>query len=134
MIDGKVFITDLGSKNGVMINHVRIPKKMKVEYDLKLPLYMGDCFLTLDIKKEISDPDHLSLETHARIAPGELYQSQYTPRRIVPRGKPVAVKKEARVFDGKGLLIAFFVIVAFFLVSMNRDIIAPRDMKVEERK
>lgn len=134
LIDGKIFITDLGSKNGVMINHVRIPKKMKVEYDLKLPLYMGDCFLTLDIKKELRDPDFLSLETHAKIAPGELYQSKYAPRKKVSKGNVLPVKKEVRAFDGKGLLIAFFVIVAFFVVSMNRDLIAPRDMNAEEKK
>lgn len=135
LIDGTVYITDLASKNGVYINHIRLPKKMKVSYDLKLPLYIGDAFLTLDISKDLRDPDHLSLETHDKVAPNEIYQNINVPRRITPKPKPVTTKKvEKRVVDGKGILIAVLVLVAIFAISMNRDVIMSRKQDTEKQK
>lgn len=135
LIDGTVYITDLASKNGVYINHIRLPKKMKVSYDLKLPLYIGDAFLTLDISKDLRDPDHLSLETHDKVSPDEIYQNINTPRRITPKPKPMTPKKEEkRVVDGKGILIAILVLVAIFAISMNRDVIMSRKQDMEKSK
>lgn len=134
LIDGKLFITDLDSKNGVMINHVRIPKRIKVAYDTRLPLYVGDCFLSIDFSKDLKDPDHLSLETHARVNPNEVFQNINAPRRIVPKMKPVEKKEQTRSFDGKGIFIALFVLIAIFAISMNRDLIKSRDMNAESEK
>lgn len=134
LVDGVVYVTDLSSKNGVFINHIRLPKKMKVIYDLKLPLYIGDCFITLDISKDLRDPDHLSLETHDKVAPNEIYQNLNSPRRITPKPKPLEKKEEKRVVDGKGILIAIVVLIAVFAISMNRDVIMSRKRPVEQEK
>lgn len=136
LVDGKVYVTDLESKNGVFINHIRIPKKMKVVYDLKLPLYVGECFITVDIKEDMKDPDHLSLETFSRINPSEIYNSVAAPRRLTPPKmhiKPVPVQK--KLYDGKGLLVILMVIIAIIGIHRYRqDQIAKVKMNEEKQK
>ena len=135
LVDGALYVTDLGSKNGVYINHIRLPKKMKVSYDLKLPLYMGDCFLTIDISKDLQDPDYLSLETHDKVAPDEVFHNNNSPRRITPKpAKQPAKNAEKRVVDGKGIIIAIIVLIAVFAISMNRDVIMSRKTTTEQKK
>lgn len=122
LIDGKVYVTDLGSKNGVYINHIRIPAKMKVNLDLKLPLYVGECFLTIDITQDLRDPDHLSLETHVRVSPDEVYQRIEAPRRIQARPRPVSAPRaqEKKFLDGKGLMIAALILLAVTAIHFTR--------------
>ncbi len=119
LVEGKVYVTDLESKNGVFINHVRIPKKMRVVYDLKLPFYVGECFITVDIKEDMKDPDHLSLETFSRVNPAEIYNSMQAPRRIaLPKAKIQPVPVQRKFYDGKGILVVIMVIIA--IVGIHR--------------
>lgn len=122
LIDGKVYITDLESKNGVFINHIRIPKKMKVPYDLKLPLYAGECFITFDVQKDLEDPDHLSLETYDRIEPDQTYATGMRSRRIAPpkaQIRPVPVQKS--LYDTKGVVMILMVIIAIIGIHRYRQ-------------
>jgi pSer/pThr/pTyr-binding forkhead associated (FHA) protein len=119
LVDGKVFVTDLNSKNGIFINHIRIPKKMKTTYDLKLPLYMGECFLTLDVKEDLRDPDHLSLETFTKIDPNEMYKPLTPPKRPATRPKPVAARAK-KGMDKKVLVIAALILGAIVAFAMYR--------------
>lgn len=119
LVDGKVFVTDLESKNGIFINHIRVPKKMKVAYDLNLPLYVGECFITIDIKEDLKDPDHLSLETFSHVNPAEIYNSIQAPRRIaLPKAKIQPVPVQKKIYDGKGILVIIMVIIA--IVGIHR--------------
>lgn len=127
LIDGNVYVTDLNSKNGIFINHIRVPKKMKVNLDLRLPFYMGECFVSIDITKDLRDADYLSLETHDVVDKAELYRPLEMPKRIPSRPKPVLQKVEQKRFlDGKGLLIAFIVLAAVTAFHFTRSNILPR--------
>ncbi len=124
-VDGVIYVSDLGSKNGVFINHVRIPAKLRVSYDPKLPLYIGEAFLTIDASKEFKDPDHLSLQTFAKIDPAELY------RPLSPRARPKKAappkqlpyksveKKSSSSSSGISLVIAI-VIIAGIVIYLSR--------------
>ncbi len=128
LVDGEVYISDPGSKNGVFINHIRIPKKMKVKYDLQLPLYMGECFVTLDISEDKNDPDHLSLETYSKIDPGDLYKPMAPPRKIPVRPKPVAAPPK-KSFDKKGVLLVILIAVTIIGIHKYRTEVSARTTK-----
>lgn len=135
LVDGKVYITDLESKNGVFINHVRIPKKMKVAYDLKLPLYVGECFLTIDIKEDLKDPNQLSLETFSRINPAEIYNSHVAPRRVAAPKMPIRpVPVQKKIYDGKGILVVIMVIIAIIGIHRYRQEQIAKVKTSEEKK
>jgi pSer/pThr/pTyr-binding forkhead associated (FHA) protein len=118
-IDGDVYITDLESKNGIFINHVRIPKRMKIKYDLKLPLYMGACFLTFDIREDLKDRDHLSLETFSKVDAEEMYRPMNPPKKIAPRPRPVHVPQK-KFLDGKSFLIVGLLLGALLAFNHYR--------------
>lgn len=119
-VDGTVYVTDLNSKNGIFINHIRLPKKMRVNYDLKLPLYMGECFVTIDITLDMRDPDYLSLQTHKGVANDELYRPIQPPKRAPLRPKPVSQKVEKKSMDGKGLIIGLLILIAVTAIHFTR--------------
>ncbi len=122
LVDGKVFVTDLESKNGVFINHIRIPKKMRVGLDLVLPFYVGECFITMDIKEDLKDSDHLSLETYSKIDPGQLYSPLAAPRKIAPlRPKIVPVPVQKNFYDRKGVAVMILVIIAIVCIHRYRQ-------------
>lgn len=131
LIDEEVFLTDTGSKNGVFINHIRIPKKMKVKYDLKLPLYMGECFVTLDIREDKKDPDHLSLETYSKIDPGDLYKPMAAPKRIPVRPKPEKTPEPKKAFDKKGIIIVILLAITIIGIHKYRTEVSARAMKTK---
>jgi pSer/pThr/pTyr-binding forkhead associated (FHA) protein len=138
VIDGALYITDLGSKNGIYINHVRIPPKLRVSYDTKLPLYMGEAFLTLDPSKEFKDPDHISLQTFTKIDPAEMFKAlspMPRPRRASPR--PVAEKKfekkSSSSSSGFSLVIAI-VLIAGIVIYLNRTSTKAHSPGVEQHK
>lgn len=126
-IDGEVYVSDLNSKNGIFINHIRIPKKMRVKYESKLPLYMGECFITIDTTKDLRDADYLSLETHNGVNPNEIYRPIEAPRRIQARPRPAQKEPEPKRFlDGKGLFIAVLIVVAVTAFHFTRQKFIPR--------
>ncbi|MES2525764.1 MAG: FHA domain-containing protein [Bdellovibrionota bacterium] len=133
-VDGKVYVTDLESKNGVFINHIRIPKKMRVSYDLKLPLYAGECFITIDIKEDLKDHDRLSLETFSRIDPGQIYQSVAPRKMAPPRAKITPVPVQKRFYDRKGLGIIILVIIAIVSIHRYRQEQIATKAKIEKSK
>lgn len=59
VIDGDVYVTDLGSANGVMIDERRIPVHQKVKYSLSLTLGLGGVEITglqfVSVKNPIED-------------------------------------------------------------------------------
>jgi pSer/pThr/pTyr-binding forkhead associated (FHA) protein len=119
LLDGKVFITDLDSKNGIFINNVRIPKKMKVNLDLSHSLYLGECFLSIDINNDLRNPDHLSLETLSHVNPSEIYHATQTSRKkLAPKTKVKPVPIQKKYFDGKGILMVIMIITA--IVGIHR--------------
>ena len=132
-IDGEIYVTDLDSKNGVFINHVRIPRRMKIKYDLKLPLYMGECFLTIDIKEDLKDRDHLSLETFSKVDADEIYRPINPPKRIPSRPRPVPVPQK-RFLDGKSFLIVILLLGALFAFNAYRPSIMGRFSPQEQKK
>ncbi len=132
-VDGVVYVTDLNSKNGVYINHIRLPKKMRVSYDLKLPLYMGECFVTIDTSEDFKDPDHLSLVTHKGVNHEALYQQVYVPRRNTIRPKVLPRKPEKRFLDGKGFLIAFLILLIVSAIHFARTSLIPRKQQASEK-
>ncbi len=124
VVDGAIYVSDLGSKNGIFINHVRIPPKLKVSYDSKLPLYMGEAFVTIDASKEFKDKDHLSLQTFNKIDPAELYRPlSPSPRakKAPPKPQPYrsVEKKSSSSSSGISLVIAL-VLIAGIVIYLNR--------------
>lgn len=105
LVDGKLYLTDLGSKNGIYINHVRIPQKLRVSYDPQLPLYIGDAFVTIDFSKDLKSPDHLSLVTQVHVAPDEIYRRAMN-RKLTKRVEPIQEPPK------KSALPAIFVLAA----------------------
>jgi predicted component of type VI protein secretion system len=122
LLDGKVFITDLESKNGIFINHVRIPKKMKVNLDLSHSLYLGECFLSIDISNDLRDPDNLSLETLSHVTPNEIYHaSQISQKILTPKAKIPPVPIQKKIYDGKGILMVIMIITAILGIHRYRQ-------------
>jgi pSer/pThr/pTyr-binding forkhead associated (FHA) protein len=119
LVDGIVYVTDLESKNGIFINHIKIPPKLRISYDLKYPLYVGAAFLTLDISNDLKDPDHLSLQTFTKIDPDDLYRMP-KPMKLAPkRLKPVtteAPKKNESSF----LFIASIIVLIGIAIYVGR--------------
>lgn len=135
LIDGKIFVTDQNSKNGVFINHIRLPKKMKTHFDPKLTLYMGECFVSFDISKDLKDPDYLSLETHASLNPNEIYQAATPLKRAPQRPRPEVKRQEEKHFlDGKGVIFAFLILIAISAVHFYRSRIPVSAAPVETPK
>ncbi len=139
VVDGAIYVTDLGSKNGVFINHVRIPSKLKVSYDTKLPLYIGEAFLTLDPSKEFRDPDHLSLQTYTKIDPAELYRPLTPPPR--PRKTGAPRPQAERKFEKKGSsssngisLVIAIVLIAGIVIYLNRSSTKDRPVGADQHK
>lgn len=127
LIDGTVYLTDLGSKNGVFINHVRIPPRLRISVDLRLPVYLGECFLSIDIKEDLRDPDHLTLETHPHVAPEELYRPVEPPKRIPTRPAPSSVKtQDKKILDGKSILIGMIILAAVTAFHFTRNSVVKR--------
>ena len=124
-VDGVIYVSDLGSKNGVFINHVRIPPKLRVSYDTKLPLYMGEAFVTIDASKEFKDPDHLSLQTFSKIDPAELFRPLSPPMKSKkalppkPQMYKSVEKKSSSSSSGISLVIAL-VLIAGIVIYLNR--------------
>lgn len=139
VVDGIIYVSDLGSKNGVYINHVRIPQKLRVSYDPKLPLYIGEAFLTIDASVDFKDPDHLSLQTFTKIDPAELYRPlNPTPKvKRSPPPKPQTdkrfEKKPESSSSGISLVIAI-VLIAGIVIYLNRTSINAHTQGVEKEK
>lgn len=67
VIDGDVYVTDLGSANGVLINEERIPAHQPTKYNISLTLSLGGVEISglqfVSVKDpivDISHPDYIS--------------------------------------------------------------------------
>lgn len=138
LVDGVIYVSDLGSKNGVFINHVKIPQKLRVSYDTKYPLYIGAAFLTIDASKDSKDPDHLSLQTYSRIDPGPLYKTLSPPPRPAKNlAKPLPVKgvmKNAEKNSRGYSLVVAVVLIAAIVIYLNRESMKGHTQATDQHK
>lgn len=52
-IEGKtVYLTDLGSSNGVFVDNVQLPANTRTRYLLTQQLQMGDCYVVFDLSSD----------------------------------------------------------------------------------
>ncbi len=123
LIDNVIYLTDLDSKNGIYINQIRIPNKLKVSFDTKYSLYIGECFLTIDITDDLKDKDHLSLATFSRVETEERYIPRVNTRRA--QARPRLVKKKAVVekpaSSRMGLWLALLAVLAAAAFYQHRQ-------------
>ncbi|MFP5386255.1 MAG: FHA domain-containing protein [Bacteriovoracia bacterium] len=108
--EGKVFITDLGSINGVFIDGIRIEPHIKTEYNFLFPLMIGPADVSIVIQAADLPPEP--------VTPGGIPVHQEIHQRPASnksQAKPFKVGSRLSNVDWK-LMVAFFVIIGGFLL------------------
>ncbi len=136
VVEKVIYLTDLDSKNGIFINHIRIPKRLKVSYDTEYPLYMGECYLTIDIKDDLRDKDHLTLATFSRVETEERFLPKVNTRRALKKYRPI-LKAPVREKAEPGSMGLWFVLLVVFMAAayyQHRHGFSHSEAKILEKK
>lgn len=128
--DGSVYLTDLGSTNGVFIDGRRIPAKTPVLYQVFLPLSIGSIPI---VTIELGDSSRTMGDwAGAVIKAGKLDDESLTRTKLVTRRRPAPAKQakphesesesnSGRVINIIALLILILGVVYFFNSSQSND-------------
>ncbi|HLW56279.1 MAG TPA: FHA domain-containing protein [Bacteriovoracaceae bacterium] len=122
--DGKIYITDLGSTNGVTIDGQRLKPNEKTFYLNSLPLVIGAATVTIDLTDESSQaPRRPATPVHS--APKESSREKTSTLELetkqikAPRRPKSSVSKEDKDKKKKEILAviatAIFLLIAIFL-------------------
>ena len=49
IVGNTIYLTDLGSSNGVFVDNVQLPAHKKTKYSTNQQLHMGDCYVVFDL-------------------------------------------------------------------------------------
>lgn len=126
MEEGRLFITDLGSINGVFIDGIRIDPHVKTEYNFLFQLMIGPTDVSILIQKSDLPPEPVApggKPSHQEEGPK---QTNYKSK-----AKPLKIGSRLSTVDWK-LVATFFVIIGcFFLFQQIRSMFQGQELTEE---
>ena len=114
-----IWLTDLGSSNGVYVDNVQLRPKVKTKYLTTQQLMMGDCYVVFDLSSEELTRSMIN------IRPLLQSENQSAITKIKVRQKQVEAQKKEKTSSNVLTLMAWGVLVTgtFFLANTAFHII-----------
>jgi hypothetical protein len=131
MIQGKFYVTDHGSLNGVYVNEERLPAQQRVEVVQFFPIRIGVkttiSILSDEVSREIQPKSIFHLKTQSDIDYKlELKHNTRTKTKAIPQA-PLEVKKS---FSPMMYVIGFFILLGIYFLSEDKP--APVETPIVE--